>query len=147
MTYQASLTIEEKVGSLFQPDPVLPAQYLETCQGRTPSPEKRLMLAVLEDAIMCFKKYAPAQGAKENRLFCEAEDWILEKNSKWFFSFENICAAFELDPNYIRRGLTQGKEKLRSQSLEPRIAGLRRQRKRHPRKGNIDLSHSSFSGN
>jgi len=30
MTYGSNLTAEEKVGSLFQPDPVLPAQYFET---------------------------------------------------------------------------------------------------------------------
>lgn len=139
MTYRASLTLEEKVGSLFQPDPVLPAQYLETCQGRTPSPEKRLMLAVLEDAIMCFQRCALAENSKGKRLFCEAEDWILEKNCKWFFSFENICAAFGLDPNYIRRGLTQGKEKLRSQSLEPKDRWTQETTKKTRKKGKYRL--------
>jgi hypothetical protein len=78
------------------------------------------MLAVLEDAVTCFQKYALAYNGKGKRPFCEAEDWILEKNSKWFFSFENICAALGLDPNYVRRGLTHGKDKLRSPSVEPK---------------------------
>jgi hypothetical protein len=119
MIYEGSLTREEKVGSLFQPDPILPAQYLETFQRKTLSPEKRLMLAVLEDAVMCFQKYALAQNGKGKRLFCEADDWILEENGDWLFSFENVCAAFGLDPNYIRQGLTRAKSKLRSRSLEP----------------------------
>jgi hypothetical protein len=112
MTYKATLSIKEQGASLFQLDPVLAAQYSETFRCKMPSaPEKSLMLAVLEDAIMCFQKYAPAQNSKGKRLFREAEYWILEENSDWLFSFENICTALGLDPNYIRDGLTQLKEK------------------------------------
>jgi hypothetical protein len=119
MTYETSLSIDEKVASLFQPDPVLPAQYFETFRSKTHlEPEKRLMFAVLEDGITCFQKYARAQNSKGKRLFREAEDWILEEGSDWLFSFESICAVWGLDPNYMRHGLIQGKEKLLTQSLK-----------------------------
>lgn len=119
MTYETGLSMEEKVASLFQPDSLLPAQYFETFRRKTPvEPEKRLMLAVLEDGIMCFQKYALEQNSKGNRLFREAEDWILEEDSDWLFSFENICAFLGLDPNYIRHGLIQDSEKLLTQSLK-----------------------------
>jgi len=75
------------------------------------------MFAVLEDAIMCFYKYALARNGRSERLFREAQDWILEQNSDWLFSFENICSTLRPDPTYLRRGLTQSKEKLRPQSL------------------------------
>ncbi len=118
MTYGSNLTAEEKVGSLFQPDPVLPAQYFATFRRKIPlEPEIKLMFAVLEDAIMCFYKYALARNGRSERLFREAEDWILEQNGDWLFSFENICSTLGLDPSYLRRGLTQRKEKSLPQSL------------------------------
>jgi len=63
------------------------------------------MLAVLEDAIECFCKYARARDGNSERLCHEAEEWFLERNSDWPFSFENICEGLNLDPNYLRRGL------------------------------------------
>jgi hypothetical protein len=80
--------------------------------------EEGLMLAVLENAIEYFQKYAVAQSEREKRLFKEAEEWILEKNSDWFFSFENICETLELYPDYIRQGLLRWKEAKR-RSVQP----------------------------
>jgi hypothetical protein len=58
MNYNTGLSLEEKVTSLFQPDTLLPAQYLETFRRKAPlEPEKRLMLSVLEDAVACFQKH------------------------------------------------------------------------------------------
>jgi len=58
------------------------------------------------------------RAAKEKHLFHEAENWILAENSDWLCSFENICTALGLDPNYIRHGLVQGKEKLLAESVK-----------------------------
>jgi hypothetical protein len=80
--------------------------------------EEGLMLAVLENAIEYFQKYALAQSEREKRLFREAEEWILEKNSDWFFSFENICETLELYPDYIRQGLLRWKE-AKYRSVQP----------------------------
>ena len=81
--------------------------------------EKELMMAVLQDAVECFQTYILATKQREKRLFQEAEDWILEKNSDWFFSFENICETLQLHPDYIRQGLICWKEaKLKIASLQ-----------------------------
>jgi hypothetical protein len=72
--------------------------------------EEGLMLAVLENAIEYFQKYVVGQSEREKRLFKEAEEWILEKDSDWFFSFENICETLGLYPDYIRQGLMRWKE-------------------------------------
>jgi hypothetical protein len=80
--------------------------------------EEGLMLAVLENAIEYFQKYALAQSEREKRLFKEAEEWIMEKNSDWFFSFENICETLELYPDYIRQGLLRWKE-AKCRSVQP----------------------------
>jgi hypothetical protein len=72
--------------------------------------EERLMLAVLQDAVDCFQTFVLPKTEREKKLFQEAEDWILEKNSEWFFSFENICETLQLHPDYIRQGLLCWKE-------------------------------------
>src|SRR5690242_9661133 len=50
------LTQDEKVTSLFQPDTLLSDQYFENFRRKTVwQPEKRLMLAILRDAIACYQ--------------------------------------------------------------------------------------------
>ncbi len=106
MSYGTKLTVDDKIRSLFQLDPVLPAQYQNTFQRRLPLlPEKTLMLAVLEDAIECFQKYASSRNPKTRQLFEEAEEWILEQESDWLFSFNQVCATMGWNPEYIRKGL------------------------------------------
>ncbi len=69
--------IDERVASLFQPDSVSPAQYLETvCRKTHLEAEQELMLAILKDAVTCFQGYFAARDKKEARLFREAEEWI-----------------------------------------------------------------------
>jgi hypothetical protein len=68
-------------------------------------------MAVLDEAIVCFQKHLFARESRGKRLFQEAEEWILEGNSEWIFSFENICDVLELDPRYVRQGLLRWKEK------------------------------------
>ncbi|HVN84561.1 MAG TPA: hypothetical protein VMW17_06930 [Candidatus Binatia bacterium] len=83
--------------------------------GRTPKfavggvdrPEQRLLLAVLEEAIMCFQKYLHATDAEGRRAFRDAEDWIMEANRCDVFSFHHVCEVAGMDPAYVRRGLQQ----------------------------------------
>jgi hypothetical protein len=129
MMHDTGFSLEERVGSLFQPDTLLSAQYFETFRRKTLlEPEKRLMLAVFEDAVACFQKYIHARDTRGKTVFAEAEEWILEKDSDWLFSFENICETLGLNPDYVREGLVKWKEaKLRPRAnnvyrLPPRSA-------------------------
>jgi hypothetical protein len=54
-------------------------------------PEQKLMLAVLDNAIACFQKYAFTRDRKGKVLFQEAEYWVQDTNSDWPFSFANVC--------------------------------------------------------
>lgn len=102
----------EKLASLFQPDILLSVQYLETvCRKTSLEPEKKLMLAVLKDAIDCFQRYAMARDIKGKALFREAEEWVLEEDGDGPFSFETICEVFRLNPSYVRRGLVRWKDR------------------------------------
>jgi hypothetical protein len=91
---------------LFEPDALLPAQFYAAFRGGTGvRGEKRLMLAVLEDALDCYQKYAFSRDGHGRQLFDEALEWINSGNRAWFFSFENICETLGINPEYLRRGL------------------------------------------
>jgi hypothetical protein len=83
--------------------------------------EERLMLAVLQDAVRCFQEHVLAQHLWEKTLLQEAENWIFEKNTNWFFSFENICETLQLNPDYIRRGLLVWKNAKRKSHSETHV--------------------------
>jgi hypothetical protein len=72
--------------------------------------EEKLLLAVLADAIEHFQKHVVANDEKGRKLFQEAEEWFLEKDSDGLFSFEYICDTLQLRPDYIRQGLLSWKE-------------------------------------
>ena len=83
---------------------------LETFQRKSYwEPEEKLMLAVLDDAIACFQKYAFARDRKGKVLFQEAEEWVQATNSDWPFSFANICEMLGFGPDYLRQGLAEWK--------------------------------------
>ena len=91
---------------LFEPDALLPAQFYAAFRGGSGvRGEKRLMLAVLEDALDCFQKYAVTHDGHGQALFEEANTWIASSDRGWFFSYENICETLEINPEYLRRGL------------------------------------------
>lgn len=110
MSYETGLSMEEKVTSLFQPDTLLPEQFMDTFRRKSHlEPEKKLMLAVLEDAIACYQKYVFARDGKGRALFQETEEWIAEKNGDWLFSFASVCDTLGFDPDYLREGLLHWK--------------------------------------
>ena len=105
---------DEKIASLFQPDTLLSAQYFDTLRRQTLlEPEKRLMLAILDDAINCYQDNLFSQRVKNKRLFDEAEEWIVTAGGEWIFSFDHVCESLGFNPEYVRRGLLQWKEKNR----------------------------------
>ena len=117
---RTGLTTDEKIGSLFQPDSLLSTQYFETLRRKTLlEPEKRLMLAILEDGINCFQENLRAQDVRRSRLFQDAEAWIVELDGDWVFSFENVCEALDINPAYVRQGLLRWRENKLSKHPEP----------------------------
>jgi len=114
--------IEDKIASLFEPDTLVSVQYFDNLR-RNPllEPEKRLMLAILEDAINCFQNNLLARPRKAKRLYEAAEEWILEQGHDWIFSFENICGTLGFNPEYVRRGLLRWKEKKLPKHSDARV--------------------------
>src|SRR5437899_1563447 len=103
MAYEVGVGLQDKLGSLFQQDTLSSAQYFETFRRKSLlEPEKRLMLAVLEEAIVSFQKYLLARDCRRRRMSSEAEVWILEEDNGWLFSFQNLCEVLGFNPQYIR---------------------------------------------
>ncbi len=108
------------VEDVAQPEAVLPQQFFSECrESAAVEGERRLLVAVLEDALHCFQKYAFAVDARSQRLFLEAEEWFMQPDTGAAFTFEYICETRGLDPESVRSGLRQWRER--------RIAGTRPQ--------------------
>jgi hypothetical protein len=107
----SGLTMDEKIASLFQPDTLLSAHYYGNLRRTTLiQPEMRLTLVILEDAINCFQDNLAAESGKGKKLFNEAEEWILEEDGDWIFSFRNVCELLGFNPSYLRQGLLRWKQ-------------------------------------
>ena len=99
---------EDRLTGFLQPDAILPAQFFQSLRtkGRFDG-ERRLMIAVLEDAVNCFMKQLHATDPKARQLFLDAEEWITADDRTWFFAFENVCDTLDLEPRLRPRGPLQ----------------------------------------
>ena len=92
--------------ALFQPDTLLPTQFFSVLRQKGfVEGEKRLMAAVLADAVECYMKQSDAPDVRGQQMFGDAEAWIFGSTTRWLFSYGNICDVLGLDPEYVRRGL------------------------------------------
>ena len=124
-------TLDEKLPGLFEPDTLLPIQYFEAMRRKhLLEGEKRLILSVLEDAVECFMKCIDASSSKGQRLFRDADEWIALEDKHWVFSFDNVCDMLDINPEYMRRGLKDWKQR-KLEALE-RAAEARRQAEANP---------------
>jgi hypothetical protein len=83
------------------PDVTLPIQFYEGARrARSFCGERRLILAVLADAVSCLL----AIGARSERLRQEARDWIAGRGASPL-PFREACEALELDPDATRVGI------------------------------------------
>jgi hypothetical protein len=62
-------------------------------------PEKRLMLALLTDALAVIR----GARAERQRAVAEARAWFAATDPGWPFSFVRVCDALGLDPERVRR--------------------------------------------
>jgi hypothetical protein len=105
--------VDERFGGLFQPDTLLPSQFFDRVRRRSEHDgERRLMIAVLEDAVDVYRKQAGARDPRGEQLFDEAEAWIEDRDRTWLFSFQNICDVLDIDADYLRRGLHAWKDRM-----------------------------------
>jgi hypothetical protein len=95
-------------GDGLEPELVLPEQFSTGARSDASLlPEKRLMLAVLEDAVAVYRKHVHSRHAAGRQLFEEADEWIRSDDVGWPYSFVNICHVLGFDVDYMRDGLAR----------------------------------------
>jgi len=80
------------------------------------------MLAVLEDALGIYRKYAGMPGRKHRRLVAETEQWLFSDDTSWPFSFVNVCHAVDIEVAWIRGQLKRPTSPMAALDAPPPIA-------------------------
>ena len=107
--------------------PLLPVQHAELCRRSEPvQPERRLMLAVLSDAIVLSQTQGPR--LTQHRDLEDARRWILADDRRWPFSFVNVCDTLGIAFEPLRRALLKSHvappTPLRSAARRRLLAGI-----------------------
>lgn len=101
-----------ELANLFAPDQVLPEQFLSRRESSSPG-VKKLMVAVLEDAIRCFQGHLRNPRLRPDQLSREAERWIRTRDDDGPFAFTNVCGVLGIDAEGLRSLLLGWKGRFR----------------------------------
>jgi hypothetical protein len=97
---------DDFLARILEPDVFLPSQFYGTGGlSRQLDGEKRLMIAILKDAVECLNKYRGARSSLGSNQYQNALEWVEDEGTEWLFSFNNICDLLGFDPNYLRKVL------------------------------------------
>jgi hypothetical protein len=109
MKPNTSLATHQDVAFIFEPDVLASDQFHAMLQAnRASDPERRLMVAMLEDAVSCLAKDPRSCARQQRKAFEEAHSWVnAQDGEEWVFSFANVCEMLGFDPAYLRRGLNR----------------------------------------
>jgi hypothetical protein len=101
---------------------ILPAQYFGRLHVDKSQPEKRLMAAVLEDAIAISRRCGGRQTGRGRRLFTEVQTWLEARNDRSPFAFVTICDVLGLDAGLVRAAMRREQALLRDATVDDRPA-------------------------
>ena len=97
---------DDFLARILEPDVFLPSQFYGTGGlSRQVDGEKRLMVAILKDAVECLNKYRGARSSLGSSQYHNALEWVEDEGTDWLFSFNNICDLLRFDPGYLRKML------------------------------------------
>ncbi|RMD82648.1 MAG: hypothetical protein D6815_08705 [Candidatus Dadabacteria bacterium] len=102
-----TVCVEDPALTMIEPDTMTPSQFFDRVFTETTMvPEKRLMLAVLEDAIASFQRnFIQCTDDSDELHDDDVEAWLESDDMSWPFSFASICQALNMEPEYLRKGL------------------------------------------
>ena len=115
---------DDFLARILEPDIFLPSQFYGSAGlSRQLEGEKRLMIAILKDAVECLEKYRGSRTSVGRCLYQGAIEWVEEDNTDWLFSFMNICDFLGFDPQYMRQVLLK-RENRNSKPLQVPLLSL-----------------------
>jgi hypothetical protein len=97
---------DDFLARILEPDIFLPSQFYGSAGlSRQLEGEKRLMIAVLKDAVECLEKYRGSRNSVGQCQYLSAIEWVEDTDTDWLFSFTSICDLLGFDPEYLREVL------------------------------------------
>ena len=114
------LRIDETPVVRFEADILAAQDFDRIYRSRPRSPERDLMLAILEEALNDYQGCWKARDNKARKRFADARAWIMNTDSEWIFSFINCCEVLGIQPDCLRRGLLRWKQGKRPGPLSAR---------------------------
>jgi hypothetical protein len=97
---------DDFLARILEPDIFVPSQFYGSAGlSRKLEGEKRLMIAVLKDAVECLDKYRGSRNSIGQSQYLSAIEWVEDTDTEWLFSFTNICDLLGFDPEYLREVL------------------------------------------
>jgi len=108
----------EEKAHIFGPELILPIQYSPPrhSEGRCEG-ERRLMLAVLEDAVVTLKIHMRGPSVHSRRIVAEIENWLASGSRAHTFAFGTICDVLGFDVTAVRQAV---KDWTRVERRDPR---------------------------
>ena len=127
---------DDFLARILKLDTFLPSQFYGN-EGlpRHLGGERRLMAAILKDAVECLKKYRGAKSSSGRELYQNDLEWVEDESTGWLLSFTNICGLLGYDPDYLREFLLKREHKTAkstSTRVYPFSDGNGLSRNRHP---------------
>ena len=117
-----SMEVEEIVERMFAAPFVDPGQVPLHHVARVDTGERRLALAILDDAIRCAIRHGASPLRHQREEAREALRWIESDETDYALSFVPICQTFSIDPDWIR-GLVR-----RALAIQPASRAMGRSR-------------------
>lgn len=118
---------------IFGPALVIPEQFYSGVRETSESSgEKRLMFAILDDAVHSLQSYRLSKNRARRDEYDAAKAWVEATDVDWPFSFENICDCLGLDAEFFRDRLVRSDDA--NQVLElakptPRLVSLAKRKR------------------
>lgn len=92
---------------------ILPEQFFPSNNALSSEPEHKLCREMFEQSckrylfIKAKKRKGQKITKKEAHELADAEEWIASSDNNGPYAFENLCAVFHYEPQYIRRKLEE----------------------------------------
>jgi hypothetical protein len=95
------------IDKLIVSDVITRSQYYDSRKGQDDdAPLRRLMLAVLRDALACLSSGASGSArAPLRKEAYEAAEWIGNRTDESLFSFNCVCETLSIHPDALRESL------------------------------------------
>lgn len=105
--------------------PELDSTYVDATRGKTSTPDRRLLVAILRRALWDFAQYKDPESNNHD-LHVDAAGWLFwdgqeQIDEEGRMTFHYVCEVLNLDPQTVRKGakiLTRDRIRRISQRIE-----------------------------